>query len=256
MIVRFGAVATAFAVSAVLLASSTPAQEKKDTKQDKKVNKAVPADKPDNRDVPRHKEFLKKVASGEGDVIFLGDSITQGWEGAGKKAWADTFTPFKPVNLGIGGDRTGHVLWRITEGKELEPLKPKLAVIMIGTNNTGVHSAAEIAGGIKAIIDELRKQKPEMKILLLGVFPRGGGIGKEDTVAPPEKLNPKIKQINDLISKYADDKMVFYKDIGKEFLNAEGGLEKKIMPDLLHLSPAGYEIWAKAIKDDVAKLVK
>lgn len=252
MFVRLGAIAAL----AAMLTLSAGAQEKKDTKQDKKDNKAAPADKPDPRDVPRHQQFLKIVEKGEGDVIFLGDSITQGWEGAGKKAWADTFAPFKPVNLGIGGDRTGHVLWRITEGKEIAPLKPKLAVIMIGTNNTGVHTAEQIADGIKAIIDELRKQKPEMKILLLGVFPRGGGIKKEDTVAPPEKLNPKIKAINDIISKYADDKMIFYKDIGKEFLNAEGGLEKKIMPDLLHLSPAGYEIWAKAIKDDVAKLVK
>ena len=215
-----------------------------------------PAAKPLNRDVPRHKQFLEKVKSGEGDVIFLGDSITQGWEGNGKKAWADAFGKFKPVNLGIGGDQTGHVLWRITEGKEIEPLKPKLAVIMIGTNNTGRDSAEQIAGGVKAIIDELRKKKPEMKILLLGVFPRAGGIKKEETVAPADKLNPKIKQINDIISKYADGKMVFYKDIGDKFLNKEGGLDRKIMPDLLHLSPAGYEIWADAIKGDIEKLTK
>ena len=79
---------------------------------------ANPAAKPLNRDNARHKQFLKIVAKGEGDVIFLGDSITQGWEGAGKKAWARHFAPLKPVNLGIGGDQTGHVLWRITEGKE------------------------------------------------------------------------------------------------------------------------------------------
>ena len=245
MFVRFGAVA-ALAAALVVTAGA----------QDKKDAPANPAAKSLNRDNDRHKQFLKIVAKGEGDVIFLGDSITQGWEGAGKKAWADTFAPMKAVNLGIGGDQTGHVLWRITDGKELEPLKPKAAVIMIGTNNTGGHSADQIAGGIKAIVDELRKQRPEMKILLLGVFPRGGGIKKEDTVAPPEKLNPKIKQINDQIAKFADDKHVFYKDIGKEFLNSDGGLEKKIMPDLLHLSAAGYDIWAKAIKDDVAKLVK
>ena len=79
---------------------------------------------------------------------------------------------FKPVNLGISGDQTGHVLWRITDGKELANLNPKLAVIMIGTNNTGNHSAEQIAGGIKAIVDELKTQKPKMKILVLGVFPR------------------------------------------------------------------------------------
>ena len=216
-----------------------------------------PAVKLLNRDIPRHKQFLERIekTKGEGDVIFLGDSITEGWEG-NKKTWDASFGAFKPVNLGIGGDQTGHVLWRITEGKEIEPLKPKLAVIMIGTNNTGGHSAEQIAGGVKAIVDELQKQKPDMKILVLGVFPRAGGIAKEDTVAPKEKLNPKIKQINDIIAKYADDKKVFYKDIGDKFLNSEGGLDRKIMPDLLHLSEEGYKIWADAIKDDIAKLTK
>ena len=214
-----------------------------------------PAAKSLNRDNPRHKQFLKVVEKGEGDVIFLGDSITQGWEGgAAAKTWKEAFGPFKPVNLGISGDQTGHVIWRITEGKEIDPLKPKLAVIMIGTNNG--HTPEQVAGGIKAIITELQKQKPDMKILLLGVFPRAGGIGKEDTVAPKEKLSPKFKAINDIISKFADDKKVFYKDIGAKFLNAEGGLEKKVMPDLLHLSEAGYKIWAEAIKEDIAKLVK
>jgi lysophospholipase L1-like esterase len=234
-------------VLALCFVSFSGAQEPKDN----------PAAKSLNRDNDRHKKFLKVVEKGEGDVIFLGDSITQGWEGGGKKAWADHFASFKPVNLGIGGDQTGHVIWRITEGKEIDPLKPKLAVIMIGTNNTGGHSAEQIAGGVKAIVEELRKQKPDMKILVLGVFPRSGpGLTKDDTVCPKEKLQPKIKAINDIIAKLADDKKVFYKDIGEKFLNKDGGLERKIMPDFLHLSAEGYEIWASAIKDDIAKLVK
>ena len=99
-----------------------------------------PAAKKLNRDIPRHKDFLKRIeqSKGVGDVIFLGDSITHGWEG--QKAWQEHFGSFKPVNLGIGGDQTGHVLWRITDGHELDNLKPKAAVIMIGTNNTGGHS--------------------------------------------------------------------------------------------------------------------
>lgn len=214
-----------------------------------------PAAKPLNRDNPRHKQFLKVVEKGEGDVIFLGDSITQGWEGQ-KKTWDEAFGAFKPVNLGISGDQTGHVLWRITEGKELDPLKPKLAVIMIGTNNTGGHSAEQIAGGVKAIVETLRKAKPDMNILVLGVFPRAGGIGKDEPVAPKEKLNPKVQAVNDLIAKLADDRKVFYKDIGGKFLNRDGGLERKVMPDLLHLSGDGYKIWAAAIKDDIAKLAK
>lgn len=217
---------------------------------------ANPAAKPLNRDNARHKQFLKVVEKGEADVIFIGDSITQGWEGNGKKAWDEHFKPLKAVNLGIGGDQTGHVLWRITEGKELEPIKPKAAVIMIGTNNTGAHSAEQIAGGIKAIVDELRKQKPGMKILLLGVFPRAGGLKKEDATAPADKLNPKIKEINQRIEKFADGNTVFYKDIGPVFLESDGSLTRKVMYDYLHLSPEGYDRWAKAIKDDVVKLMK
>jgi len=210
--------------------------------------KENPAVKPLNRDIPRHKQFLKIVANGEADVIFLGDSITQGWEGAGKKVWAETFAPMKAVNLGIGGDQTGHVIWRITEGKEIEPLKPKVAVIMIGTNNMGGHSAEQIAGGVKAIVEELRKQKPDMKILVLGIFPRSP---KAD-----DKIRTKVADTNKLIAKLADDKHVFYKDIGEKFLEKDGSLDKKIMPDFLHLSEAGYQIWADAIKDEVIKLSK
>lgn len=217
-----------------------------------------PAAKPLNRDIPRHKEFLKKVEKGEGDVIFIGDSITQGWEGKdAKKVWDSTFTEFKPVNLGIGGDQTGHVIWRITEGKETAPLKPKLAVIMIGTNNMGgknkdtgkdTYSPENIAGGVKAIVDELQKQKPDMKILLLAIFPR--------SAKAEDGIRVKVNETNKLIAKLGDDKKVFYKDIGAKFLAADGTLDKKIMPDLLHLSAEGYQIWADAIKDDIAKLTK
>lgn len=226
------------------LAQFAPATAQ-DAKKDDKEN---PAAKSLNRDNPRHKQFLKIVEKGEGDVIFLGDSITQGWEGAGKKVWETNFAPLKAVNLGISGDQTGHVIWRITEGKELEPIKPKAAVIMIGTNNMGQHSAEQIAGGVKTIVETLRKQKPDMKILVLGIFPRSP---KAD-----DKVRDKIKTCNAIIAKLADDKSVFYKDIGEKFLTTDGTLEKKIMPDFLHLSTEGYEIWAANIKDELAKLLK
>lgn len=217
-----------------------------------------PAAKKLTRDVPRHKLFLERIkeSQGAGDVIFLGDSITNGWEN--KKAWKEHFGSFNPVNLGIGGDQTGHVLWRITDGKELENLKPKVAVIMIGTNNTGGHTAEQIAGGIKAIIDELKSQKPGIKVLLLGVFPRGraADANPETKVIPADKLNKKIPEINAIIAKFDDGKTVIFKDIGKEFLDKDGGLPKEIMPDYLHLSEQGYDIWGKAIKGDIEKLLK
>ena len=223
---------------------------------DTKDDKPNPAAKNLNRDVARHKLFLSRIeeSKGKGDVIFLGDSITHGWEG--QKAWKQHFGEFGPVNLGIGGDQTGHVLWRITEGKELAQLEPKVAVIMIGTNNG--HSAEQVAGGIKAIVEELKKQKPHLKILVLGVFPRGnrGDADKETKTIPAAKLNKKIPAINAIIAKLDDGKTVFYKDIGKDFLTAEGGLWDYIMPDYLHLSRKGYAIWGKAIKEDIEKLLK
>jgi len=224
-----------------------------------------------------------------GDVIFLGDSITNGWEG--QKAWQEYFGAFKPVNLGIGGDQTGHVLWRITDGHEIDNLKPKAAVIMIGTNNG--HSAPQVAGGIAAIVAELKRQKPDIKILVLGVFPRGGSgdadksleqitegvkpineelkkdkpdlkalnaavrkLGQQPGTIPADKLSKKIAEINAIIAKLDDGKTVFYKDIGKEFLDQNGGLSGEIMPDYLHLSAKGYDIWGKAIKADLEKLTK
>jgi lysophospholipase L1-like esterase len=236
------------------------AQDKKETKTEVKKQAPTPADKPEAklteaRWKARHDRFVEIATKGDVDLLFIGDSITQGWEGAGKDVWAKSYTPLKAANFGIGGDRTQHVLWRITEGKELEGISPKLAVMMIGTNNTGSNNAEEIAMGIKAILEEFKKQRPQMKVLLLGVFPRGSAV-KEDKFAAKEKLNTKIPQINKIISSYADDKTVFYKDIGKAFLDESGNLPKEMMPDLLHLSPKGYQAWADAISDDVKKLLK
>src|SRR5205085_9959624 len=118
-----------------------------------------------------------------------------------KKIWDERYGKWKPANFGIGGDRTEHVLWRITEGKELDAVDPKVIVLMIGTNNTGSSTAEEIAGGVKAIVEEFKKQKPKAKVLLLGVFPRNGNKKPADpNVVAAGELQPKIKAINDVIS--------------------------------------------------------
>jgi lysophospholipase L1-like esterase len=221
---------------------------------------ANPAAKPNERKdagaVKRHQSFVERAKKGDVDVLFVGDSITQGWEGAGKKVWDERFTKLKPANFGIGGDRTEHVLWRITEGKELEGIDPKVIVLMIGTNNFGANSAEQIAEGVKAIVGEFRKQKPHAKILLLGVFPRGGKVEKGATTVEAQNLNPKSKQVNDIIAKLDDGNHVHYLDIGPKFLNEKGGLDKTIMPDFLHLSPEGYKIEADAIQKPIEELLK
>src|SRR5262245_22621987 len=186
-----------------------------DEKDKKPAHGAVtPTPRKDKWWMGRHKAFLERVKKGKVEVVFLGDSITQGWEGNGKKVWAREFAPLGAVNLGIGGDETGHVLWRITEGKELEGTSPRAAVLMIGTNNLRAHTDEQIAEGVTAIVKELRRQKPDMQVLLLGIFPRGARATNPDRA--------RIKDINKRLARLADGKKVRYLDIGPRFLEEDG----------------------------------
>jgi lysophospholipase L1-like esterase len=203
---------------------------------------ATPAPKVDKDGKPqpgfikRHEGFVEIAKKGGVDVLFLGDSITDGWRGA-QQVWTKNFGSLKPANFGIGGDRTQHVLWRIRNG-ELEGIQPKVAVVMIGTNNSGSDPAAAIAEGVTAIVKTLREKSPQTKVLLLAVFPRGKML--------PNKQNDKLIEVNKIIAKLDDGKYVRFLDIGPKFLS-DGQIPKEIMPDYLHLTPQGYEIWAGAI---------
>jgi lysophospholipase L1-like esterase len=194
----------------------------------------------------RHELINSRAKEGNKDVIFLGDSITQGWEGGGKEIWAKHFAPLKAMNAGISGDRTQHVIWRIENGN-VDGIQPKVAVLMIGTNNSGSNTGEDIADGVKAIVSKLRSKLPNTKVLVLAVFPRGAD--KNDA---RRKVNDAT---NAIISKLDDGKNVFYLDIGPKFLGEDGTLSKEIMPDLLHLSPQGYQIWADAVEPTVKKLL-
>jgi lysophospholipase L1-like esterase len=194
----------------------------------------------------RHESFNARVAKGNADLIFIGDSITQGWEGSGKKAWAKFYGERNAVNLGIGGDRTQHVIWRLDNGN-VKNISPKVAVIMIGTNNSGSNSSEQIADGVEVIVKQLREKLPEMKILLLGVFPRG-----ENKADKRREVN---EGANAIFAKLDDGKHVHYLDIGDSFLEEDGTLTREIMPDLLHLSEKGYTIWAESIEDKLSALL-
>jgi lysophospholipase L1-like esterase len=195
----------------------------------------------------QHEGFLAIAKKGDVDVLFLGDSITAGWKGNGKDVWAKNFAPLKAANFGIGGDRTQHVLWRIQNG-ELDGIKPKVAVLMIGTNNSGGDSAEQIADGVTAIVKTLREKSPSTKVLLLAVFPRGAK-------AENNAQRTKLIEVNQRISKLDDGQNVRYLDIGKAFLKSDGELTKDIMPDYLHLSPRGYEIWAEQILPSLNRML-
>jgi lysophospholipase L1-like esterase len=194
----------------------------------------------------RHEAMNARVAKGDVDLVFIGDSITQGWEGAGKEAWKEFYGERNAVNLGIGGDRTQHVIWRLDNGN-LEGITPKLAVIMIGTNNSNSNKPQEIADGIKVILEQLESKTPDTKVLLLGIFPRGA------TPEVPQRIVN--RETNELIAKFADGERVHFLDISDKFLEDDGTLSKEIMPDLLHLNQKSYRIWAESIEPKVAELL-
>jgi beta-glucosidase len=194
----------------------------------------------------RHKSMNERVKKGNVDLLLIGDSITHGWEGGGKEVWKQYYEKRNAVNLGIGGDQTQHVLWRLDHGN-IAGIRPKLAVVMIGTNNAGCGNPAEIAAGVKAVVRKLRKKLPETKVLLLAIFPRGA-----DTKDHLRQVNAKT---NEIIAKLADNKDIYYLDIGPKFLDKDGNLPREIMPDLLHPNPKGYAIWAEAIEPTVKELM-
>ncbi len=206
----------------------------------------------------RHEAMGDRISRGaeRGDIgmLFIGDSITQGWGDDGREAWAEFYEKRGAVNLGISGDRTQHVLWRL-DRYDLEGLSrpdaggaPRLAVIMIGTNNSNGsdNTAREIADGTEAIVAKIRGKLPDTKVLLLAIFPRG---------ERPDPQREKNAEASRLASVVADGTSVVYLDIGPKFLRSDGTLSKEIMPDFLHLSPKGYRVWAESIEPTVRELL-
>ena len=195
----------------------------------------------------RHAAMNQKAKKNH-DLLFIGDSITQGWEGSGKGTWDKFYGNRKTLNLGISGDRTEHVIWRLDNGNLKNQKKAKVAVIMIGTNNTGhkLQDPTEVKDGIGRIISTVRARCPQAKILLLGIFPRG--VNPDD---PKRKNNV---EINELVSKFHNGERIHYLNISDKFLTKEGVLTKEIMPDALHPKQKGYEIWAEAIEPKLKEL--
>ena len=203
--------------------------------------------------LPRHRQKLedkaRMVAAGKSpQLLFIGDSITQGWEKEGAPVWHRYYARHDALALGFGGDRTENVLWRLQNG-EVDGIAPKVAVLMFGTNNTGLRGdfPAITVAGIKRNLDELQQRLPHTRILLLAIFPRDatadGGARKTN------------EQVNALLPALADNRRVFFLNINSAFLAADGSLSKTVMPDLLHPNEHGYAIWAKAMQPRLDQLM-
>ena len=199
-------------------------------------------------------ELVASALRGGHRLVFVGDSITEGWLGDGENVWRAVFAPRHAIEVGIGGDRTQHVLWRLDYQLLAALAAPnndvRACVVMIGTNNSNGsdYTAEEIGQGIVAVVKRLRAGLPKAKVLLLAIFPRG------------EKPNPQ-REKNAAASRFAadalrDDSMVVFRDIGERFLGEGGVLSKDVMPDLLHLSERGYRIWADAIVAEVDSFLR
>jgi lysophospholipase L1-like esterase len=204
---------------------------------------------------PRHEGFVEIAKKGDIDLLLEGDSITDWWvQGPENKAMFDKyFGGMKTANFAIAGDTTQGVLWGLKNG-EGQGFQPKAIMLMIGTNNTGgtdnagTMTAPEIAEGVGAVVQEMRTDFPQAKILLLAIFPRGN---------PGDSVRGKIAEINRIIARLDDQRHVFYLDIGDKFLDASGYfLPGAFRPDNLHPLAKGYDIWGAAVKDKLAELMK
>ena len=202
-----------------------------------------------------HESFLERGKSGPIGVLFLGDSITQGWTKA-PEVWKAHYEKYQPANFGIGGDQTQHVIWRIENG-ELDGIKPKVVVLMLGTNNTGANTANEIAAADKKIVQMIRAKLPQTKVLLLAIFPRGPRKDKAGNITDDGIAKMKIiREANAQLAKLDDGRNVRFLDIGPKFLDANGLIPDSIMPDQLHPTAAGYKIWAEAMQPTLDAMMK
>lgn len=250
-------VAAAVVVATAVSAGRLRAQEKPAADADSAAAGGKPVTcVPKQKNPERHEQFMKDkeaaLKKGPIQLVFIGDSITDAWRrDEQNKIYKQRWGQYNPLNLGISGDKTEHVLWRLENG-ELDGLAggTKLVVMMIGTNNLGNPPRAtpeDTAKGIECLVQTVRQKLPDAKLLLLGVFPRGR-----------EANNPfraQIKTINDTISKLDDGKQVKYLDISDAFLDEDGTLPADVMPDQLHPNLKGYQIWADAIDPVIRQML-
>ncbi len=196
----------------------------------------------------RHARAVARTQQGPVDLLFIGDSITQGWEEEGRRVWDAFYGRRRAVNLGFNSDQTDNVLWRLDHG-EIDGITPKLAVVMIGTNNTTMREdpPEQTAAGIQAILTTLHTRLPQTKILLLALFPRGAS--SDD---PHRLVN---QAVNERLRTFADQRHVFFLDLGPRFLDKAGRLSEEVMPDALHPSERGYRLWAEGMEHLVKTLL-
>lgn len=196
----------------------------------------------------KHADDVATAQQGKARVVFLGDSITEGWDKV-RPVWEREFAPYGAANFGIGGDLTQNLLWRLDHGA-VEKLNPDVVVILIGVNNF-LHNNADARdtfAGVQAVLDRALQGYPNAHIVLQGIFPYGEKAGT------PER--ERVDATNKLIKTLADNSRVDYYDFGPVFLQEDGQISKTIMADYLHPTERGYELWAEQLSPVLSRLLE
>ena len=211
-----------------------------------------PADRPvprtDANSIVAHAQLLEKAKQGKIDIYFVGDSIVRRWGALDYPEllanWQQNFHGWNAANFGWGADRTQNILWRLENG-ELDGVNPKVIAVLAGTNNVGAQprdeqTIAEIARGIKAILDACQRKAPNATIILTAVFPRN------DNPA----VMPTIARLNQQLATFADGTRVRFLNVNDRLSDEKGVLVEGVMNerDKLHPTIKGYQIWADALK--------
>jgi beta-glucosidase len=189
-----------------------------------------------------------RAAEGHAPVLFLGDSITAGYAyGTGAAVWDQWLAPLGAEDFAIPGLSTSEVLWQVESG-QVATVSPGVVVLMIGTNNLGEGQSPQAAAeGIGRIVDQIKAVSPATRMLLLGVFSRG--------FSATDPYRSEVAQVNSLISLLADGQRVVYRDIGGVFLNTDGSISPSVLPDGLHPSQYGYQLWTAAMWPTLAEML-
>tara|TARA_B100001758_G_scaffold244658_1_gene256347 strand:- start:1220 stop:1990 length:771 start_codon:yes stop_codon:yes gene_type:complete len=244
----------------IIIAFPTISAEQKPTKPEQNAHPSISAQvRLSSWWIARHSENMAAIEAANDpkkdqkiELLMIGDSITHNFDkgGPGEKVWNKYFKPLNAINLGFGGDRTNHVLWRLNHLPHLK-ISPKAASLMIGTNNIcwGSDMPRQAAEGVRAIAERLNKMYPDMEILVLGVFPRRRNLDhphRKEIIELNSYLPSLVKEVPN----------VTYLDIGEKFLDEKGFLSEEMMPDTTHPSEKAHEIWAKAVIPTLKKLME
>jgi lysophospholipase L1-like esterase len=184
-----------------------------------------------------HQRQLHASNRGRAKVVFLGDSITEGW--GVSPAYRETFGKYSPLNLGIAGDCTQNILWRLDNGA-LDGTEPRVVVLMAGINNlAGGFTPEQTMDGVRAIVNDVRRRVPAARVLLLAVLP-----ARQDATNP---LRQRVIETNRLLGSLEQPGHVELHDVGSVLLEPDGSISKAILRDFVHPTPLGYEHLSQAV---------